>query len=685
MPLFVISQETCSSGTCLNDPGDRGDERLGNDRASLLHFQAQTSRAAATQCSSDPAGTAVVAQIDSGDCSAKNSCQCIPDAGTPQSIGDFGTDKTLKCTGENSCNTGSSSSTGFFEMNEPSPLVCGGKNSCEQKFNVQNVGSMCVTGNNAANGNVGTFILADADPSAPRFNDVCCSRAIGANNPTCKQATFTNAGSFYCTGDGACDQVQVTLKGDFYCQSKQGCGDQTGTGKDDVYWQWIVSGQHCIRCKSTAEGTDQGSCQKADFRFPETSSKVNIYCTGQKACTGVLLTLSSGTCANIRCDLDGGINTCKDMEVDLQGGSCYASGTAITASDFPTVKGGSTAACGSNKCLDVPETCSPSICCAPDVSNPASVDCSSCTTSTTSGGAHGDPHIHSMHGAHYTLLKEGTFVAWEFNKDLESSGKPETAVHWQLLARYGGKKFRTFAILLLDNSGHKLEFSANDCALRAKEGDHPWHIAKAGLLLADTGGSIQVHNSGIRVQDTTTQNTKSNRTLIDARINFNITDGSHGSRKVASLYTHCIVGDHLNFKITMMQKSDIDSVGGEMGVRPAALKATSRLSLLSHSASSKLRALRTRTDEEFEAKKPWVDLGGTAASETFFQKFKQVSLAEIPHECRDEDVQEARQICAKHLPDEARKESEVFVDCVFDVCHGGGELDAELQADLMEA
>ena len=184
------------------------------------------------------------------------------------------------------------------------------------------------------------------------------------------------------------------------------------------------------------------------------------------------------------------------------------------------------------------------------------------------------------------------FVAWEFKKDLESSGKPENAVHWQLLARYGGKKFRTLGILLLDNSGHKLEFSAHDCALRAKEGDHPWYIAKPGLLLPGTASSIGLQDSR--------KNTTLHRTLIDARINFNIT-GSHGSRKVASLYTHCIRGDHLNFKITMLQKKDLVSVGGEMGVHPQALEDTTHVSFLSHSASSKLRAMRTRTDEEFQA------------------------------------------------------------------------------------
>lgn len=268
------------------------------------------------------------------------------------------------------------------------------------------------------------------------------------------------------------------------------------------------------------------------------------------------------------------------------------------------------------------------------------------------------------------------FVAWEFKKDLESSGKPENAVHWQLLARYGGKKFRTLGILLLDNSGHKLEFSAHDCALRAKEGDHPWYIAKPGLLLPGTASSIGVQDSR--------KNTTLHRTLIDARISFNIT-GSHGSRKVASLYTHCIRGDHLNFKITMLQKKDLVSVGGEMGVHPQALEDTTHVSLLSHSASSKLRAMRTRTDEEFKAKKPWVDLGGTAASDRFFRTSNHISFVERPNECGDEGEQEARQICAKHLPNEASNQSEVFGDCIFDVCHGGGELDAELRADLMAA
>lgn len=359
--------------------------------------------------------------------------------------------------------------------------------------------------------------------------------------------------------------------------------------------------------------------------------------------------------------------------------------------------------CEVGSCPNVPTECTPSVCCNSILTDPTNVDCAGCkgTTSssssttaetrrtitpppdvstTTGGGASGDPHIHSLYGAHYTLLREGVFLAWEFKKDLGSSGKPENAVHLQLLARYGGPTFRTLAILLMDNSGHKLEFSAHDCALRAKEGGQPWYIAKAGLLLADTASSIQVQDKS--------RNTawhKRYKKMFPARINFNITDGSRGSRKVANLYTHCIVGDHLDFKITMLQKEDLASVGGEMAVQPQALKDATHVNFLSHSASSKLRALRTRTDEEFQAKQPWVDLGGTAASEKFPDTLPHASFVGGPSDCSDAGEEEAEQICSKHLPHEASMQSEVFLDCVFDVCHGGGELDAELRADLMAA
>ena len=42
-----------------------------------------------------------------------------------------------------------------------------------------------------------------------------------------------------------------------------------------------------------------------------------------------------------------------------------------------------------------------------------------------------DPHVHTLKGVHYTLLKSGNFLAWSFSKDL---------VDWHLLAAYSGAR-----------------------------------------------------------------------------------------------------------------------------------------------------------------------------------------------------------------------------------------------------
>jgi hypothetical protein len=42
-----------------------------------------------------------------------------------------------------------------------------------------------------------------------------------------------------------------------------------------------------------------------------------------------------------------------------------------------------------------------------------------------------DPHVHTLKGAHYTLLKSGNFLAWSFSKD---------PVDWHLLAAYSGAR-----------------------------------------------------------------------------------------------------------------------------------------------------------------------------------------------------------------------------------------------------
>ena len=59
------------------------------------------------------------------------------------------------------------------------------------------------------------------------------------------------------------------------------------------------------------------------------------------------------------------------------------------------------------------------------------------------GIVNGDPHIQTLHGARYTLLREGTFRAWSFKKgqaDLE------------LLAAYGGPRWGRYGQIKHDKT-----------------------------------------------------------------------------------------------------------------------------------------------------------------------------------------------------------------------------------------
>ena len=65
-------------------------------------------------------------------------------------------------------------------------------------------------------------------------------------------------------------------------------------------------------------------------------------------------------------------------------------------------------------------------------------------------------------------------------------------------------------------------------------------------------------------------------------------------RKIANLVVHCRPNDHLDFKIVMFQKSDINHVGGELGVAPDANHSY-------HFLFSKQGMMRMRADQEFKA------------------------------------------------------------------------------------
>ena len=203
------------------------------------------------------------------------------------------------------------------------------------------------------------------------------------------------------------------------------------------------------------------------------------------------------------------------------------------------------------------------------------------------GGVAGDPHIHSLRGAHYTLLQQGFFVAWNFSKAVPASTVPSAAPArgWQLLAAYAGHRFTTQGLLLLDpHSGQSMEITAEDCSWRVKEKQTPWRKAQVELLSAEDGTtSLQVKRLHEKLGETK---------ILRSAILLQMGSGSD-MKNISTLVVHCRPKHHLDFKVSMFQKSDIDHVGGELGVAPDVDH--------NYHLFSKQGMMRMRADQEFKA------------------------------------------------------------------------------------
>eukprot|EP00913_Durusdinium_trenchii_P021599 g20297.t1 len=81
---------------------------------------------------------------------------------------------------------------------------------------------------------------------------------------------------------------------------------------------------------------------------------------------------------------------------------------------------------------------------------------------------------------------------------------------------------------------------------------------------------------------------------------------------VEFLETGTIGREHLNFKVSMFEKNDMDHVGGELGAVPDANKSL-HLSFL----SAKLGSMVTKRDTEFEVPGTWLMLGGSEAAAAY--------------------------------------------------------------------
>ena len=192
------------------------------------------------------------------------------------------------------------------------------------------------------------------------------------------------------------------------------------------------------------------------------------------------------------------------------------------------------------------------------------------------------------------MLKDGSFKAWTFTRDTSfhsKHGLKNAKVDFQLLAKYGGPKFETRGLLLLDKTADSLktlELTSKDCVWRVREGEDEWRDAKAELL------SSEDHVTSVNISEP--HKTDGNNPQVVSELYLKMTDrvGMPSGRKVARLYTQCTPDDHLDFKMAMYEKEDIDVVGGELGVHSEEVQSAALL-------STNTRMMHVRTDDQYQA------------------------------------------------------------------------------------
>eukprot|EP00438_Fugacium_kawagutii_P028783 Skav211398 [mRNA] locus=scaffold1528:24409:26291:- [translate_table: standard] len=211
----------------------------------------------------------------------------------------------------------------------------------------------------------------------------------------------------------------------------------------------------------------------------------------------------------------------------------------------------------------------------------------------SSGPVVGDPHIQTLHGEHYTVLKQGTFLAWSF----KSSTGP---VEWQLFASYTGARSKTKGLLLIDHARRVMELTAQDCQWRRRaEGE--WQKATVGKLNGNPGH--------VEVLDL-------NRTIkghlrIGSVLKLKM-NRQKQTKSVAKLVTHCRPGERLDFMVSMYDREDIAHTGGQLG-HPKH-RTENQVHFLSLDSK---HMLNVKADSEFEVSTSWLTLGGSQEADSY--------------------------------------------------------------------
>ena len=155
----------------------------------------------------------------------------------------------------------------------------------------------------------------------------------------------------------------------------------------------------------------------------------------------------------------------------------------------------------------------------------------------------------------------------------------------------------------------------------------------------------------------------------------------HGFKKIGNLYASCKPHHHINMKMAMFSKEDVPFVKGQLGKHK---KNDGAISLLG------TKGQKMQTDQDFLISNDWTELGGSVSAQAYLKHVDEEGVA-LLQTCSTEAEAAAKSTCTKFLgqPGSGSKGpvnfNEMFEDCVFDVCVGGGEPAAELAAEILNA
>ena len=346
------------------------------------------------------------------------------------------------------------------------------------------------------------------------------------------------AQAFYCT----CCEMPLDLKGGpFTLYTKNSCFSTTATPNDPGPSGDAVGLDGYTSIPSTA-------CT-GDGR----NNQVNSPAECADFCDGCAFEFSDGFLSLSQGQAQAFYCTCCEMPLDLKGGpfTLYTKNSCFSTTATPNDPG-------------------------PDP--PGIVD--------------GDPHIQTLDGLRYTLLKQGTFSLWHFSGFKTHVHSPSKRimqafpVDWQVYVHYSGDKSFTKALLLVDKTGgslrQALELTSDDCIWKGRTANTPWKAIDDNQLIHKPEES-GLYVSGFNVST-------GNR----VKLNMN---SEHGNTDVAVLVASCRPHHHMNLKMKMQGRKYHQFVDGEFGRHRAGL------SVLQMSAGS--------SDSEFAISSAWEDLGGS--------------------------------------------------------------------------